>query len=104
MAVKCKFGDEAVRFVLQKTSTLEELIVFLEGEWGAGMRVEFRDEEGDWVRMKRNDELLAIGEQTKTERVTLKVKQQQQQQQPSQSSAQRIAALNAQLAAHLEHR
>ena len=42
---------------------------------GVGKRVEFQDEEGDWVIMKRDEELLAIWEQTKTERVTLRVKQ-----------------------------
>ena len=40
---------------------------FLEGEWGVGKRVEFLDEEGDWIKMKRDDELLAVWEQTKTE-------------------------------------
>ena len=75
--MKCKFGDEAIQYNLTKTTTLEELIGVLEEEWGVGKKVEFQDEDGDWVRVRTNDELLAIWEQTKSQRVILRVKQQQ---------------------------
>ena len=82
----------------------------VENEWGVGKRVEFQDEDGDWVKLRTNDELLAIWEQTKAGRVILQVQRQQQhhqqqqqhqqqhQQHPqSEETAQRIALLRAQL-------
>ena len=71
--MKCKFGEDFVRFPLKESTTWEEFMVLVEKEWGGEKGVQFRDEEGDWVKMRKNDELKYVLEETKNRLVTLRV-------------------------------
>ena len=50
----------------------------VEGEWGEGKRLKFKDCDGDWLKMKNNDDVVEVWNQTKSGVVTLKVSQQNQ--------------------------
>ena len=78
--IKCKYNGDAIRFTLKKTTTFKELIRMVEGQWGKGKGVKFKDEDQDWVIMNTNDEVVEVWEQTKTGIVTLEVFSTQQNQ------------------------
>ena len=71
--IKCRYEKDSVQFTLKKSTTLAELIEFIEKGWGKGKGVKFKDEEGDWVKMRRNKELKEVWEEAETKVVTLKV-------------------------------
>ena len=77
--IKCKFGEDAARFSVTKTTTLEELIAIVEEEWGEGKGLKFEDKDGDWLKMRNNDDVVEVWNQTKMGVVTLKVFSQQNQ-------------------------
>ena len=52
----------------------------VEGEWGEGKGVKFQDEDGDWVNMRTNDDVVEVWEQTKMEVVSVEVFSTQQSQ------------------------
>ena len=64
---------------MTKTTTFEELIAMVEGEWGEGKGVKFQDCDKDWLKMKNNDDVVEVWNQTKSGVVTLKVFSQQNQ-------------------------
>ena len=45
----------------------------VEEEWGEGKGLKFKDCDGDWLKMKNNDDVLEVWNQTKSGVVTLKV-------------------------------
>ena len=45
----------------------------VEGEWGEGKGVKFRDEDGDWVKIRTNDDVVEVWNQTKMGIVSLEV-------------------------------
>ena len=45
----------------------------VEGEWGEGKGLKYRDEDGDWMRMRTNDDMVEVWNQTKKGAVSLKV-------------------------------
>ena len=51
----------------------------VEGEWGEGKGLKFKDCDGDWLKMKNNDDVVEVWNQTKSGVVTLKVFSQQNQ-------------------------
>ena len=71
--VKCNYEDDIARFALNKNTTLEELIGMVECEWGIGKGLKFQDEDGDWVKMRRNEDVAEVWNQTETKNVTLRV-------------------------------
>ena len=58
---------------MKEKTTLAELVEFVEGEWGEGVVIKFQDEEGDWVKLRRDEELVNVWKETETKLVTLKV-------------------------------
>ena len=52
----------------------------VEGEWGERKGVKFQDEDGDWVKMRTNDDVVEVWEQTKMGIVSLEVFSTQQNQ------------------------
>ena len=71
--IKCKYNGDAIHFTLKKTSTLKELIGMVEQQWGEGKGVKFKDEDGDWVIMNTNDDVVEVWKQTKIGNVSVKV-------------------------------
>ena len=51
----------------------------VQGEWGEGKGVKYQDCDGDWLKMKNNDDVVEVWNQTKSGVVTLKVFSQQNQ-------------------------
>ena len=51
----------------------------VEGEWGGGKGVKYQDCDKDWLKMKNNDDVVEVWNQTKSGVVTLKVFSQQNQ-------------------------
>ena len=45
----------------------------VEGEWGEGKALKYQDEEGDWVKMRTNDDMVDVWNQTKMGVVSVKV-------------------------------
>ena len=58
--IKCKYEGHAIRFFLKKTTTFKELIATVEGEWGEGKGVMYKDEDGDWVKIRTNDDVVEM--------------------------------------------
>ena len=52
----------------------------VEGEWGEGKGVRFQDEDGDWMRMRTNDDVVEVWNETKKGVVSLEVFSTQQNQ------------------------
>ena len=52
----------------------------VEGQWGEGKGVKFQDEDGDWIIMNTNDDVVEVWEQTKKGVVSLEVFSTQQNQ------------------------
>ena len=52
----------------------------VEGEWGEGKGVKFQDEDGDWVNMRTNDDVVEVWNETKKGVVSLEVFSTQQNQ------------------------
>ena len=78
--VKCKYGEDTTRFYLKNTTTLEELLGMVEGEWGEGKGLKFQEEDGDWSRMRTNDDMVEVWNRTKMGVVSLIVFSTQQNQ------------------------
>ena len=51
----------------------------VEGEWGEGKGLKYKDCDGDWLKMKNNDDVVEVWNQTKSGVVTLKVFSQKNQ-------------------------
>ena len=45
----------------------------MEGEWGEGKGVKFQDEDGDWVKIRTNDDVVEAWKQTKMGVVSFEV-------------------------------
>ena len=45
----------------------------VEGEWGEGKALKYQDGEGDWVKMRTNDDMVDVWNQTKMGVVSVKV-------------------------------
>ena len=78
--IKCKYNGEVILFTLKKTTTFKELIATVEGQWGEGKGVKFRDEDGDCVIMNKNDDVVEVWKQTKMGVVSVEVFSTQQNQ------------------------
>ena len=71
--VKCKWGEDVELFSLKITTTLQEFLQKVEREWGKGKGVKYQDKEGDWIKIKTNNDLKRVWEDAMQVRVTLKV-------------------------------
>ena len=49
----------------------------VDGEWGEGKGLKFQDNDGDWLKIRSNDDIVEVWNQTKMGVVTLKVFTQQ---------------------------
>ena len=45
----------------------------IENEWGKGLGVKYQDEEGDWLKMRTDEDVVEVWSQTSSKNVSLKV-------------------------------